>query len=280
MPDLETLKRNIGRRVEWRDVLTPRLVDGFRATLGQHLAQLADDAAPLGLHWCLIPGSASMDALGADGHPAADPLIPQIPGLPRRMWAGGELEFIDPLRVGDEVLRQSTLTDVQLKEGRSGVLCFVTVQHEYSSDRGLAIRERQDIVYRSVGAARPVAPVKPAEEPLQADLTWTVVVSPMLLFRYSALTFNAHRIHYDEAYAMQVEGHAGLLVHGPLQATLLMNLAATLTGRAPRLFSYRGLSPLIASHSMSVKARCIDGDHLEAWTEGPDGRRCLQASAT
>ena len=233
------------------DILTPGLLDRFRATLSPHLGDTG--AAPAGIHWCISPPAVDAAGLGPDGHPAKGGFLPPIP-LPRRMWAGGELEFIDPLREGDNVARLSRIADVQTKEGRSGKLCFVTVRHEFLTERGLAIRERQDIVYRA--AATAPAPATTPDARKGGDAEWQVTIDPVMLFRYSALTFNGHRIHYDEPYARDVEFYPGLVIHGPLQATLMLNLATARGGSLPRRFSFRGLSPVCGPQTL----------HIRAWT--------------
>lgn len=268
----------IGRRSEAEDIVTPRLVAGFRAIFGGALAGVGGDEAPLGLHWCLSPAIAAMDALGADGHPAKNRDLPPIP-LPRRMWAGGRLETVAPLRIGDAVRRVSTLAGINRKQGRSGELWFLAIDHLYETDRGPAIRERQDIVYRE--AATPgAAPASPASRAPAASAAgpddWTVETPPTLLFRYSAITFNGHRIHYDLPYATGEEGYPGLVVHGPLQATLLFNRAAAALGHAPRAFAYRGVAPAIAGSPLLVRRLPDEPSRLR--TEGPQGTVHMEAT--
>jgi 3-methylfumaryl-CoA hydratase len=271
--DTALLQSWIGRTAEAEDVITQRLADEFVATFAPHIPK--DSAAPLGIHWCLSPAIAPGDALGADGHPPKGGFLPPVP-LPRRMWAGGEVETLGELRVGDHVTRRSTIADVSLKSGRTGPLCFVAVRHEYSTERGLAVRERHDIVYRE--AATGAGQGSPAAERRPADLSWTVETGPVLLFRYSAITFNGHRIHYDLPYVTEVEGYAGLVVHGPIQATLLLNMAARLAGAPPPRFNYRGQSPLIAGKPFQVAgARGRDGE-LSCWTQSEEGAICMQGS--
>jgi len=197
------------------------------------------------------------------------------------MWAGGEIEALDGLRLGDTVRRQSTVSSIEPKTGRSGPLYFVAISHELSSTRGVAIRERQDLVYRAEG--QPGAAEKDTAnrdvEARTADIEWQVDASSVLLFRYSAMTFNGHRFHYDHPYATGVEGYAGLVVHGPLQATLLYNMAAVLGGQVPARFRYRGMRPLIAGQTFKVRgARTEHG--LDCWTEDARGRTCLESHAT
>lgn len=276
----------IGRTSESEDVLTDRLDASFRAIFAPHLADVPEGAAPLGIHWCLSPAIAPMDALGRDGHPSLSRDLPPVP-QPRRMWAGGTVETVDHLRVGDRVRRVTTIADVTRKDGRSGELWFVAVDHDYLTDRGLAVRERHDIVYlgdRPAAAPRPA----PGTPPADAPAAWTVETSPTFLFRYSALTFNGHRIHYDLPYATRVEGYDGLVVHGPIQATLLLNFAAARAGRPPARFAYRGLSPAIAGPPLTVAAsadrpgtyRTLGPDgrvHMEATTEPPDAAATADA---
>lgn len=248
MPD-QGLRNWIGRsEVAPPDQVTERLIAAFRAMLGRFVTP---DAVPLGLHWCLSPPVAPAESLGADGHPARGGFLPPVP-LPRRMWAAGELEFHTPLRPLDWVERRSTILDVVQKVGRSGDLCFVTVGHDLIGPRGLALREKHVIVYRP--AATAPAPESPSGDP-DAEHLWQVPVDPVLLFRYSALTFNGHRIHYDQPYATGVEHYPGLVIHGPLQATLMLNLAAGTLGQIPRRFAFRALAPACGPQILRIGAR-------------------------
>jgi len=244
----------IGRRSEAEDVVTPRLADSFRAIFGDRLAPMGDGEAPLGIHWCLSPSIAPMDVLGPDGHPAKNRDLPPLP-LPRRMSAGGSIETVAPLRVGDTVRRISTIADIKHRQGRSGELWFVTVNHEYQTPRGTAIHEGYDIVYREAVLRGGAPPAPTTENETKAEARpgeWLVETSPVLLFRYSAITFNGHRIHYDQPYAREVEGYPGLVVHGPIQATLLLNFAASTLGHAPAHFIYRGIQPAFAGSPLRV----------------------------
>lgn len=276
--DLEPLKAWLGRREECEAVLTPEMLAAYRATLAPHLWE-SEGYAPPGLHWCLAPtpALATMAELDVDGHPKRGGFLPPVP-LPRRMWAGGEVETLAPLPIGERIQRVSTITDIRFKEGRSGNLCFVTVEHLLSCAGTLAIRERQDIVYRApaVGGTSAIVGGAPRESERQISLE----TPPTLLFRYSALTFNAHRIHYDLPYATAEEGYAGLVVHGPLQASLLFNLAANHAGRVPLRFAYRGLAPLIAGDSFRAGVSWeADGNSLNAWTQDTHGNVNMEASA-
>lgn len=237
-----------------QDAVSEQMVAGFHATLEPYLAPIDARCAPLGSHWCLFAPHASMHELGTDGHPVNYPYLPPVP-LPRRMWAGGSLEILAPLHVGDSVRRTTSVSDITHKQGRTGELYFVKVHHEYVTSRGCAIRERQDIVYRPAQSAN-AGDAKDAHSSAGMDqssrVVWRVATSSSLLFRYSALTFNAHRIHYDLPYATDVEGYAGLVVHGPLQATLLLNAAAISIGAVPTSFEYRGVVPAIAGGMLDV----------------------------
>jgi 3-methylfumaryl-CoA hydratase len=193
------------------------------------------------------------------------------------MWAAGRLEFFDALRVGDAVERHSRIADVNIKEGRSGRLCFVAVDHEISTPRGLALKERHDIVYRDA-ASGDTQPAAPARDERRARWTETISADPVMLFRYSALTFNGHRIHYDRQYVMEVEGYPGLIVHGPLQATLLIEFAASIHGPGPKVFSFRALNPLFDGQQFALKAAESAGG-LDLWISGPDGITTMSAKA-
>ncbi len=237
----------IGRRRVATDTVDQRLVERFRATLSPHLAERP---VPAGIFWCLGPDVFPPPDLGRDGHPRTGLVLPPVP-FARRMWAGGELRLDGDFSPGETVEKESVVEDIAFKTGGTGRLCFVAVRHRYRAGGRLVVDERQDIVYRAGEAAgRP----KPAEAPAPADARWTVAADPVLLFRYSALTFNGHRIHYDQPYATGVEGYAGLVVHGPLQATLMLNLAADRLGRLPARFAYRGAAPLVAGPAFSVEA--------------------------
>jgi len=240
----------IGRSVVRDDAATPRLAAELCAILSPFLFEPGEaNIAPTGLHWGLAPPTPAMTELGNDGAEAKGLFLPPIP-LPRRMWAGGGLELFAPIRLGAKVRRPSRLADIKLRTGRSGNLYFVTVVHEIECDGSLALRERQDLVFRAAdsgGAAPPPQAAIP-----DGDIAWRVPASPMLLFRFSAFTFNGHRIHYDLPYATETEGYPGLLVHGPLQAALLLNQAACALGRVPARFDYRCLAPLIGGGTIAV----------------------------
>ncbi len=279
-PDLDHLRQWIGRTEAASDIVTAQLVKGLRATLFMEIGRpKPGDAAPFTAHWCLAQPVYPMSELGADGHPTRGGFLPPVP-LPRRMWAGGELEFFDALRVGDEATRTSRIADVTMKTGSTGVLCFVSVEHLITTPRGTAIRERQDIVYRDMSAAQPSAPAKPAAASRLAQHSESHMADPVLLFRYSALTFNGHRIHYDRDYVTKVEGYPGLIFHGPMQAAFLVEFAAKLHGgSAPRKFSYRGVQPLFEGSEFSVNANDTSAG-IDLWTANSAGQPTMKGTAT
>jgi 3-methylfumaryl-CoA hydratase len=279
--DLDHLRQWIGRTEEASDIVTAQLVKGLRATLFLDIGTpVTGDAAPFTVHWCLAQPVYPMSMLGPDGHPTRGGFLPPVP-LPRRMWAGGELEFLEPLRVGDEATRSSRIADVTVKTGSTGTLCFVSVNHEITTSRGVAIRERQDIVYRDVATGgQNAAPAKPAAAPPAAKHRESHISDPVLLFRYSALTFNGHRIHYDRDYVTKVEGYPGLIFHGPMQAALLVEFAAKLHGgTAPKKFSYRGVQPLFEGSEFSVNANETTAG-LDVWMANSEGVPTMKGTAT
>lgn len=276
MIDIDHLRAWIGSEEIQSELLTEAMANRFKATFDQEGAARNGDAAPTMIHFCLAPPAPPTAGLGPDGHPARGGFLPPVP-LPRRMWAGGALTFHDDIRVGETVSRRSTIRDVTVKEGRTGTLCFVTVDHHIESGGRLAIEERQDIVYR--GADAPGAARKSPEAAAPGARRVTVTPSAPLLFRYSALTFNGHRIHYDNPYVRNEEHYPGLIVHGPLQATMLAQFAEKLRGEAPARFEFRSLSPLFDTADFMLNAE-EGGDGLRLWTARDDGPMAMEARAS
>lgn len=274
----------IGREEQRSDHADPGLFTRWCATLDRSAP--VDGSVPQGFHWCLCTPDAATAQLGGDGHPrrddSPDSFLPPVP-LPRRMWASSQVEFLAPLKVGEGVTRISRVASITEKSGGSGRLVFVDVAHETHGPQGLAVREVQSLVYRE-----PAAPgTPPAPPPLGAGqfdpLGWDEhrVIEPgaPLLFRFSALTFNSHRIHYDAPYAVDVEGYRGLVVHGPLTATLLLDLAQRRLGdNALRGFSFRGVSPAVADEPLHLVMRGA-GEAIELGALAADGRQVMSASA-
>ena len=272
----------IGRSEQREDVLTQALVDRWRATIN---SPLAGDAAPQGLHWCLgLPDAPTAD-LGPDGHPLRrdDGLLPPVP-LPRRMWASSSVDFLSPLRVGAAIRMRSTIEAVTAKSGASGDLVFVTVARETLAVGAPCVREEQAIVYRGASDAPPAflapRPGAASPDPTEWPHRRALVPGEPLLLRYSALTFNAHRIHYDLPYARDVERYPGLVVHGPLTASLLLDHAARLVGdNALTRFAFRGQAPAFCGETLTLAAR-RDGNTLTLAAFGPTGALVMSAEAT
>ena len=267
------------------DVITAAPLRALSATLDRDDPVPEDGSAvPALWHWLYFLPHARQSEIGPDGHPRRGGFLPPVP-LPRRMWAGGRLrwEADNPLRVGQEVQRISTIRSVLHKTGRSGELLFVLVEHRFLNHDGLALVEEHDIVYRA--AARPGDPVPPPQQPpLAGQAAWsrTIVPDDILLFRYSALTFNGHRIHYDRQYVTQVEGYPGLIVHGPLIATLLLDLLRRqLPGARVVAFDFKALRPTFDLHPFSVHGKLHeDGRTIDLWAQDHEGLLTMQATAT
>jgi len=242
------------------------------------------DALPPLWHWFHFLPRAPQSLLDDDGHPQRGGFLPPIP-YPRRMFAGARLQLHRPLVIGRPAQREARISDVVLKSGKSGSLAFVTVALRFVQQGELCIEEEQDIVYREPGGrvAAPVAPVGPVTAPWPPlpEACWTRVLQPdsRMLFRFSALTFNAHRIHYDRSYASEVEGYPGLVVHGPLTAMLLAQLVSKSTARPMRAFSFRGAAPLFDLGPVRLLGT-LEGDSVALQAQGPDGNAALLASAT
>lgn len=260
----------IGREISRDGLLDAATIARFDATLG---VEHPKGSLPLGLHWCVGVETSPTDALGQDGHPPKGDFLPPVP-LPRRMWAGGAIEINQPLHAGQTFIRRSRVVDVKEKTGRSGSLVFVTVEHEIYVASQLHITERQDIVYRPAEqtAETPVLPPASARE--DGDL----LPDSRLLFRYSALTFNSHRIHDDLPYAQAEENYPALVVHGPLQATWLAATAARVLGRPLRRFSFRGAAPAFANVPLAIRFEEKEDGGLRLHTQ-QYGKPCMQAEA-
>jgi 3-methylfumaryl-CoA hydratase len=270
----------IGRTETLNDVVTAAPVAAMAATLdnGNAVPDAGGPLPPL-WHWLYFLPRPKRSEIGPDGHAARGGFLPPVP-LPRRMWAGGRLAWHDAIRVGDAIERVSKVASVSQKSGKTGDLVFVLVEHRVSTERGLALTEEHDIVYRE--APQPGAtPLAPPRAP--TDEAWSERIEPddVLLFRYSALTFNGHRIHYDRRYVTEVEGYPGLIVHGPLIATLLAELLrkhrsdATLAS-----FSFRAISPLFDIAPFEVCGRPdADGKTVQLWARNADGGLAMQATA-
>jgi len=270
-----------GRSETLHDEITAAPVRNLSATLDRgDPPPAAGTGLPPLWHWLYFLPSHRQSEIGPDGHARRGGFLPPVP-LPRRMWAGGRLQWHAPLRVGDAVERTSTIASVTHKSGRTGDLVFVLVRHEVRNAQGLALTEEHDIVYRA--AARPGDPAPPPQ-PAPGDATWSreIVPDDVLLFRYSALTFNGHRIHYDRQYVTEVEGYPGLIVHGPLIATLLVDLARReRPGAAFSTFSFKAVRPTFDLHPFRVcGCPTADGRGAQLWAQDHEGWLTMQAEAT
>ena len=279
-PDLRAW---IGRSETLHDTIQPTPVLALAATLDHpDAAVVSGTPLPLLWHWLYFLPMHRQSEIGADGHPRRGGFLPPVP-LPRRMWAGSQFEFRSPLRVGDVVARTSTIEDVRSKDGRSGRLVFVKVRHELRCNGAAdaAIVEFHDIVYRDTPVPGDVPP-PPQQAPADAPWQRQVLADAVLLFRYSALTFNGHRIHYDRPYATQVEGYPGLIVHGPLIATLLMDLLRRQLPEADVVsFNFKALRPTFDQQPLQVNgALQADGKTVKLWAQDHEGWLTMDATAT
>ncbi|MDW4551183.1 MaoC family dehydratase N-terminal domain-containing protein [Defluviimonas sp. D31] len=276
--DPAILSQWIGRSETRSDRIRAEPANLMEMTLDRDPVLCDGDPLPPLWHWLYFLHSAKLSDLGRDGHPALGGFLPPV-ALPRRMWAGGRLGFTAPLRIGAMATKTSTIKDVALKQGRSGALCFVTVRHEIATGDGPALWEEHDIVYREDPRPGDAAPVPPADDG-GWDVTETATASEVMLFRYSALTFNGHRIHYDRDYARSVEGHAGLVVHGPLIATMLADLALRRNpGATLRAFEFRAFSPVCDHQAFTLNAR-RSGAVTELAAARPSAGLAMRATAT
>jgi 3-methylfumaryl-CoA hydratase len=257
-----------------------RQAAALAATLDRPFAFAPGAALPPLWHWIYFWSAAPQSELGPDGHPQRGGFLPPVP-LPRRMWAGGRLTFAAPLAIDAAATRTSSVQGVTAKTGASGDLAFVTVAHQLAQDGNTCVTEEHDIVYRALPRPGSAAPV-PRSAPGDAAWTRTITPDPVLLFRYSALTFNGHRIHYDRSYVTEVEGYPGLVVHGPLIATLLADLLQRNMPEARmRAFSFRAVGALFDTEPFTVCGRPDpDGRTVQLWAQNMRGELAMQAEAT
>ncbi len=279
--DIDHLKTWIGRSETLADTVTAVPVAALSATLDRDdpRPRTGDPLPPL-WHWLYFLPLHRQSEIGPDGHAKRGGFLPPVP-LPRRMWAGSRFVFHRPLRVGEAMRRTSTIADVTHKEGRSGPLVFVLVRHEIAGEEsgGPALVEEHDIVYREAPAPGETAP---APRPAPAEAAWRrdIVPDDVLLFRYSALTFNGHRIHYDRRYVTEVEGYPGLIVHGPLIATLLVDLLRRNVEAPLTRFAFRAVRPLFDTAPFAVcGAPTGKGREAAVWAQDAEGFLAMQAEA-
>jgi 3-methylfumaryl-CoA hydratase len=275
-----------GRSETLEDIITPAPLRALSATLDRDdaLPVVGTDLPPL-WHWLFFLPHHRQSEIGPDGHAKLGGFLPPVP-LPRRMWAGGRLQWHAPMKVGDAVKRVSTIQSVTHKAGRTGDLLFVLVKHDVFNAHGLCLTEEHDIVYRPAAqASDPVPAPLAASSLIEPGEMWTrdVVPDDVLLFRYSALTFNGHRIHYDRKYVTQVEGYPGLIVHGPLIATWLVDLVRRHTDRSIQRFEFKALRPTFEcadQRHVRVSGQLqAGGQHVRLWAQDHEGWLTMQATA-
>lgn len=275
--DVEALRPWLGREQRSTALLDPWPAAALTAALGRDDPPRSGEALPPFWHHLYHLPVVHADATGHDGHASKGGFLPPVP-LPRRMWAGGRLTVERPLWLGTRVEKVSTVKAITPKAGRQGPMVFVLVEHRLLDDEGVAIVEEHDIVYRepTTGQASP-PPAAPGDAPWQRR--WRP--DEVLLFRYSALTYNGHRIHYDQPYATGAEGYRGLVVHGPLLATLLLDLVRREAPQAQvKRFAFRALSPLIVGEPLTAAGRPLPDGKVRLWIAGPKGGLAMEAEAT
>ena len=281
---IQTLQEWVGKTESLKDVITAAPMKALSATLDRpDPVPSSGSFLPELWHWLYFLPHARQSEIGPDGHPKRGGFLPPVP-LPRRMWAGSRLEWIKPMVLGDSIERVSKIESVTHKSGRSGDLIFVLVHHEIFNQSGLALVEEHDIVYRDAPGSDD-KPVAPTAAPLEAKWAKTITPDDVLLFRYSALTFNGHRIHYDRKYVTEVEGYPGLIVHGPLIATLLVDLIRqSIPESKLKRFEFRAIRPTFDINPFTVSAipdleADPSGKTIKVWSEDHEGWLTMQATA-
>jgi len=277
---LDRLRGWIGKKESREDVATAWPVIGLTATFDRNDPEpKPGDAIPPGWHWLYFLEAKPASELGYDGHPRVGGFLPET-GLPRRMWAGGRIEFRRALRIGDPICRESEILSIQPKEGRSGKLVFVTVRHTVSAAGDVAVVEEHDIVYREAAKA---GDLPPSGNPAPEKTAWRreLIADPVMLFRYSALTFIGHRIHFDLDFCRRQEGYPGLLVHGPLQTLLILDLCRRHDARPVKKLDYRALHPVFHFERFSVNGNpSVNGATADLWTANAAGNVAMRATAS
>lgn len=281
--DLEKLKDWIGNTETFEDRASVLPVHGYAALLDKSdTPKEGDPIGPMG-HWFFFKPVAPASQIGPDGHPARGGFMPPVP-LPRRMFAGARTTYHKDLIIGEKMRREASITNVTIKEGRTGTLVFCTVKNDFHGENGLALEEEHDIVYRDNPPADAKGGNSGKTNTAPDDHAWIreITPDPVMLFRYSAITFNGHRIHYDRKYVTEVEGYPGLIVHGPLTAGLLLELALdnnpgkNLTG-----FRFQARAPLFDIAPFKVAGKPgAEGDTAELWSVTPEGNLGTLATAT
>lgn len=277
---MDDFSRWLGQTEVVEDDLNVATAQAAAATFGDNPNEVAASTQlPLLWHWFYFLSKVPQQQLGADGHPQReeDSFMPPVP-YPRRMFAGAQLKWHRPLQIGRPARREATIQSITEKTGSSGKLAFVTVSYQYSQDNVVCIEESQDIVYREPGPPLPMPKAKERQPLPEGTWTRTIIPDTRLLFRFSALTFNAHRIHYDRDYANSEEGYPGLVVHGPLTAILLLRLVQENTAQTISSFQFCGKAPIFDISPFLLFGKRKDNE-VELEAQGPDGKTAMVASA-
>ncbi|MGA0101133.1 MAG: FAS1-like dehydratase domain-containing protein [Burkholderiaceae bacterium] len=277
---LKSLHDWLGRQEHHDDCLSVFPANALASSLNDGNAFVEGDALPALWHWLYFLSAAKQSELGQDGHPQRGGFLPPV-ALPRRMWAGGQLHWHRPLKLGENLRRVSTIQSIEQKQGKTGELVFVKVLHEIFDAMGLAMQEVHDIVYRDHSRQQGPVPFKVNDTADHShEFSQEIIPDSVLLFRYSALTFNGHRIHYDRQYATEQEGYPGLIVHGPLVATLLAELLRKQKPKARWLsFRFKALAPMIDNQVLRLCGRAIDETTYGLWAENDQGSMTMSAQA-
>jgi 3-methylfumaryl-CoA hydratase len=276
--DTKELDGIVGRRHAAEGEITADGIEELLATFDHPPRRLAaGEPIPPAWHWLYLRTVAPQHELGPDGHPRTGSFLPALPSLPRRMWGGSRLQFLQPIRVGDRLTAASEITGCAMRQGRSGRFAVVTVRHEVSAGGALATVDEHDIVYREPATPAATAATEPRTDydratTETADFERIVEPDPVMLFRFSAVTFNGHRIHYDHPYVTRVEGYPGLVVHGPMMALLMLDLLHRhRPGSDIERFEFRALSPVFVPQRIAVKASATADGGFATWIESPGG---------
>ena len=276
--DINHLNKWLGKEDLVTDYVTPIVEQRYRATLNMDPGNpKLGEPVTSGLHWMLGWNLVKNDELGVDSHPARGEFLPPVP-LPRRMWAGSQIEVFNPIRVGDKVIKKSTVGDIKLKEGRTGLLCFVTAEYDYLVEGNVALHEKHNIVYRDISKAGGGSGFSNTI-PENADFVEKIFMHPTILFRYSAIGFVGHRIHYDQPYSVNEENYHDLIVHGPLQATYLLRAAEKLTGKTVKSFMHKVMAPVFANSEYIIGAKQNDDGSVSCWGATESAGVTMQAEA-
>ncbi|WP_293962389.1 MaoC family dehydratase N-terminal domain-containing protein [Sneathiella sp.] len=274
---MKNLQDWVGKQISGKETIHQQSLNGFAALMDE--PDPASDIVPPGGHWMYFLPTDRQSRIDDDGHGIKGDFLPPVT-LPRRMWAGGRLAFHAPLHAGDLAEKTSTIKNVTSKKGRTGELIFVTVGHQIRNEAGPCLTEEHDIVYREAASASSSFKKEPQAAPKDGDWEVSITPDPVLLFRYSALTFNGHRIHYDRDYCLNEEGYPGLVVHGPLLGTFLMRLAVEkMGGRDLKKFSFRNFNPIFDTAPFTLSGKKESDDQCLVWVKGSTGERAVMATA-